>query len=504
LLKDFSNKPQVRKYFMSENTPVIAIVGRPNVGKSALFNAILQRRISIVHEQSGVTRDRVAAPGSFNDHSFLLVDTGGLGIQNGQKKNVDLFDGMIREQVEEVIADAELLIWVVNCQDGITPQDQEVGAFLHKTGKKVIVCANKADNTNVAENVAMQFTALGYEDILPTSCTHTSGIKNLMIAVVKQIPKVGLAEKEEVEPLKIAVIGKPNVGKSSFVNRISGLDRMMVSDIAGTTRDAVDLSVTLKKDDESLLITLIDTAGMRRKKQIDTVVEFFSSNRTEQAIRKSDLVLFIMDAENPCTTQERHIGRLVVDAHKACIILANKWDLVSPTGKKPQDLESEIYRDMPFLRHVPVHTISALNGYNFKGIFDILQHVRKQMQIMIPTGILNQFIQDVLMRNPPTSKGTKRFKIYYGTMKFNPPPKFVLFVNNKKLCPANYLQFLENQLRDAFFPTAGLPILLELRERTRMKDAAPARQTAAGVQRKRQSLSTGNKRRSNRSKGYTK
>ncbi len=487
---------------MPEKLPVIAIVGRPNVGKSALFNAILRRRISIVHEQSGVTRDRVAAASEHFGYHFMLVDTGGLGTLN-REKNVDLFDGMIREQVAAIVEEAAAVIWVVNCQEGITTQDEEVGEFLRKTGKPVVIAANKADNQTTAQNVVSDFAALGIADIEPTSCTHSYGISQLMDVVVTHIPQI--ANEEEIEKrLRVAVVGRPNVGKSSLVNRLFGENRMMVTDIAGTTRDAVDIPVDLQQDGLILPLTLIDTAGLRRKKQIDTVVEFFSANRTEQAIRRSDIVLFLLDSVEPCTTQERRLGRLIVDANKPCILLANKWDLLYKDGKKPKELIEQIRNEMSFLDHAPVQIISALNGYNFKGIFAQLLNVREQLKLMVPTSVFNQFLQDTLLRNPPTSKDNKRFKIFYGTMVFTPPPKFVLFVNNKKLCPNNYLKFLENQIREAFFPEAGLPISLELRNRERLEDANPARKAAAGAHFKRQSEANDVNRRIQRSKNRRK
>ncbi len=466
---------------MPEKLPIIAIVGRPNVGKSALFNAILRRRISIVHEQSGVTRDRVTAPTEHFGYHFLLVDTGGLGTLNREKK-VDLFDGMIREQVAAIVEEAAALIWVVNCQEGITPQDQEVGEFLRRTGKPVVIAANKADNQTVAQNAVVDFAALGIPDIEPTSCSHSFGISQLMDVLVKQIPRLDRGQAEESEKrLRVAVVGRPNVGKSSLVNRLFGENRMMVTDIAGTTRDAVDLPIDLEQDKQILPLTLIDTAGLRRKKQIDTVVEFFSANRTEQAIRRSDIVLFLIDSTDPCTTQERRLGRLIVDANKPCILLANKGDLLHQAGKKPQALLDFIRSEMPFLDHAPVQVISALNGYNCKSIFAQLWHVREQLKVTVPTAVFNQFLQDTLQRHPPVSKDNKRFKIFYGTMVFTPPPKFVLFVNNKKLCPQNYRKFLENQIREAFFPQAGLPISLELRNRERSEETNPARRAGTGA-----------------------
>ena len=487
---------------MPEQLPIIAIVGRPNVGKSALFNAILQRRISIVHEQSGVTRDRVAAPGEHFGKPFLLVDTGGLGTPNKAKRNIDLFDGMIREQVEQVIKEATVLVWVVNCEDGITPQDEEVGDFLHTTGLPVVICANKADNHDRAQAAVSQFARLGFKDIETTSCTHNFGITHLMDTVAKYLPQVEVQTEEK--RLRIAVVGRPNVGKSSLVNRLTGEERMMVSNIPGTTRDAVDVPVTIRGNDgEELPVMLVDTAGMRRKRQVDTVVEFFSANRTEQAIRRSDVVLFLIDSEEPCTTQERRIGRLIVDARRPCVMLANKWDLTRKV-MKPSELTAKIRAEMPFMSHAPILLISALNGYNFGEICRLLQHVSSQMKVTVPTAIFNQFLQDTLLRNPPASTGTRRFKVFYGTMVFTPPPKFVIFVNSKKLCPTNYLSFLENQIREAFFPEAGMPISVELRERERLEDASDTRRAAAGAHRQKEADYQAKRRRIQRSQGRRK
>ncbi|MBP5640242.1 MAG: ribosome biogenesis GTPase Der [Victivallales bacterium] len=480
--------------------PVIAIVGRPNVGKSALFNCILGKRISIVHEQSGVTRDRIAAPGNHFGRHFLLVDTGGLGTCQTEKK-VDLFDGMIREQVAEVVAEASVLIWVLNCQEGITPQDEEVGDFLRKTGKPVVIAANKADNADMRSMVIGQFARLGYHEIVPTSCTHTTGASDVMDAVFKFIPEEEGEEAAEVPRLKIAVVGRPNVGKSSLVNRFLGEKRVMVSDIAGTTRDAIDIPLDLTWKGETIPITLIDTAGMRRKKQIDTVVEFFSLSRAESAIKRCDLVLFMIDATDPCTTQERRIGRVICDARKACILLANKWDLASKDGLKERDFEKLVRERMPFMAHAPLHVISVINGYHFNSIVGHLVHVREQMQVSVPTGVFNQFLQDTLSRTPPPSVGMKRFKVYYGTMKGCNPPHFVLFVNKKTLCPANYQQFLSNSIRETFYPEAGLPIILDFRERKSIDESDETRKAAAGAKRAKESEYQSERRRIDRARG---
>ena len=480
--------------------PLIVIVGRPNVGKSALFNCILGKRISIVHEQSGVTRDRIAAPGNHFGRRFLLVDTGGLGTCQTEKK-VDLFDGMIREQVAEVVAEANVLIWVMNCQEGITPQDEEVGDFLRKTGKPVVIAANKADNVDMRAAAVGQFARLGYEDIVPTSCTHTTGASDVLDMAFKYVPESQEEEKEEAARLKVAVVGRPNVGKSSLVNRFLGEKRVMVSDVAGTTRDAIDIPLNLSWEGETVPITLIDTAGMRRKKQIDTVVEFFSLSRAESAIKRCDLVLFMIDATDPCTTQERRIGRVICDARKACIMLANKWDLAGKNGIKEGEFEKMVRERMPFMAHAPLHVISVLNGYHFNSIVGHLVHVREQMQVSVPTGLFNQFLQDTVSRTPPPSVGLKRFKVYYGTMKGTNPPHFVLFVNKRSLCPANYEQFLCNAIRDTFYPQAGLPIVLDMRERKSMDESSEVRKAAAGAKRVKESDYQAEHRRIDRARG---
>ena len=482
--------------------PLIAIVGRPNVGKSALFNCILRRRVAIVHEQSGVTRDRITAPAEHFGKKFLIVDTGGLGVHH-KENTTDIFDGMIREQVEQVVKDADVLIWVVNIQEGITVQDEDVSDFIRKTGKPVVIAANKGDNSIMRSEAISLFAKLGYKEIHPISCTHSVGISDLIEATLALVPKDKWEpETKGDERLKIAVVGKPNVGKSSLVNRIIRENRMMVSDIPGTTRDAVDIPADLEYDGAPLPITIIDTAGMRRKKQVDTVVEFFSLSRSEAAIKRCDMVIFIIDATDPCSSQERRIGHLVVEAQKPCLLLANKWDLACKTYKSEAKLEALIRQEMPFMAHAPVLVISALKGFNFREIAGRLIHVREQMNVTVPTAILNQFLQDILARNPPPSTGLKSFKIFYGIMRSCPPPHFLLFVNKKSLCPANYLQYIENQLRDAFYPEAGLPIILTLRERAshEVQSTDGTRRAAAGDKRKREGDYFDNKRRASRAK----
>jgi len=481
--------------------PIVAIVGRPNVGKSALFNQLVGRRISIVHEQSGVPRDRVAAPAYFGGRHFLLVDTGGLGLRAHERKGPDIFDGLIRDQVATIVAEADALIWVVDSLSGMTPQDEEIRSFMMQAELPVIMAANKADNIPLREGAPGEFAKLGVRDIVPTSCTHNYGFSELLTRVLHQIPIVD-------EPMtrnggmRIAVVGRPNVGKSSLVNRVFGEDRVMVSDIAGTTRDAIDVPVTLRDGEEEVPATFIDTAGLRPRSSVDTVVEFFSASRAHSAIKRADVVLLVIDATDPGTAQDRRIGRMICDEYKPCILLVNKWDLVSD-GIKQQDMAADIRRKLPFMEHAPMHFICATSGYNFPGIFDHLMTLRNQMQVTIPTSVLNQFLQDTLARTPPSPIANKRFKVFYATMVGNPPPHIILFANSRKSCADNYLQFLENRLREAFFPKAGLPIKLDVRERRQGDNPEDGpRRAARGVKAGKEAQYKAVQGRKERRKGY--
>jgi GTPase len=487
---------------VSSQLPLVAIVGRPNVGKSALFNAIVGQRIAIVHEEAGVTRDRITAPAQHGEHRFTLVDTGGLGVGR-REKHVGRFDGLIRDQVERVVTEAAALIWVVDCQAGVTAQDEEVAALLRTAQRPVVIAANKADNDTLAGGAEGEFSRLGFASIVPTSCTHRRGITDVLDAVVAQLPLA--ASPTGPEPvMKLAVVGRPNVGKSALVNRIFGAERVIVSEIAGTTRDAIDVPVTMRQGATEVPLVLIDTAGLRRRRQIDTVVDLFSMTRTEQAIRRSDAVLLVLDATQSATAQDSNIARAILDAGKPCILVVNKWDLAAAAGTTERELVDSVYDRLQFMKHAPVQVISALTGHHVNAILDHVLYLREQMGVMVPTSVFNQFLQDTLARHPPPSATTRRFKVFYGTMKSNPPPRFVLFANDREACPAHYLQFLENQIREAFFPQTGLPIRLEVRQRT---DATPddgARRAASGAQRQRAAVQQAMARHRERKKGWRK
>jgi GTP-binding protein len=463
-------------------TPIVAIVGRPNVGKSALFNLIVGRRIAIVHEESGVTRDRIMAPGQHGDHTFTLVDTGGLGIGVRETRHVGLFDGLIRDQVAAIVEECTALIWVVDCQSGVTAQDEEVAALLRSAQRPVVLAANKADNDTLAGGAVAEFSRLGFDRIVPTSCTHRRGVDDLLDQVVESLPHVE-GDTAPAPAMKLAVVGRPNVGKSSLVNRLFGAERVMVSDIAGTTRDAIDVPIVVRDGDTEVPMLLIDTAGLRRRSQVDTVVDLFSMMRTEHAIRRSDAVLMLLDATEPGTSQDRHIARMILDAGKPCVLLANKWDLAAAMGTKQREFEALVYERLTFMKHAPLQAICALSGHNLNRIFDHVLYLREQMRVMVPTSVFNQFLRDTLARNPPPAATTRRFKVFYGTMTGNPPPQFRLFANDREACPRHYLQFLENQIREAFFPQTGLPVRIEIREREDKSPGDGARRAAAGAQR---------------------
>lgn len=462
--------------------PMIAIVGRPNVGKSALFNCIVGKRVSIVHEQSGVTRDNIVSRARYRGRAFTIVDTGGLGVFEHEKR-VDQFDDLVRTNVSRVIDEADRLIWVVDAQTGPTPLDHEIAGRLHKSGRPVVVAVNKADNEQQRLSSLPLFSELAATDLVPISCLHRRGLDELLDKCVRGL-RSGPPEEEETV-LRLAVVGRPNVGKSSLVNRFLGEERVMVSDVAGTTRDAVDAPCRLTVGDTFLPITLIDTAGLRKRRQLDTAVEVFSVMRAENAIRRSDVVILLLDATAVATAQDRRIAHMVEEAEKPCIAVANKWDLVSAQGISRRELGSAIRRELPFMGHAPIVCLSALNGQGMGRLIDRLVNLHERMHLTIPTPVVNDFVADLMARTPPPEKGGKLFKIFYATMTHSAPPRFTFFVNHRQLCPTHYLQYLSNRLRDTFFGECGLPVLIDLRTR-RDQDRAKARTrpAASGVARK--------------------
>lgn len=443
--------------------PIVAIIGRPNVGKSSLFNVITGRRISIVHEQSGVTRDRIMAPASCGKRHFLLVDTGGLADVSEREMTNPTFDSLVLEQVRNIIEDAVHLLWVVDSRTGVTALDEEIAGLLRKNGVNVTVVANKADNEQLAETAFAEFSRLGFEKVRPVSCAHRRGVGDCLDDIAASFPPDAGSEALGVG-FRLAVVGRPNVGKSAMINTLLGENRVLESDIAGTTRDAVEIPVTVSGEDRNLPLTIIDTAGLRRRRQMDSVVEYFSVQRAENAIRRSDACLLVIDSTQPATSQDKRIARIIAEKYKPCIIAANKWDLAGREVKF-QRLKSYIRKQMPFMNYAPISCVCAVSGYNFDTILENLFVLKDQMEVRVPTHILNDFIYKTSRDKPAKAVKGRLLKVYYATFIDNPPPTFLLFVNDPGLCSSQYRRFLENRLKNAFFPEPGMPVRVILRPR---------------------------------------
>lgn len=468
------DKPQKTAVRAAERRlPTVAIVGRPNVGKSSLFNAVVGRRLAIVHEMPGVTRDRVVEPVTVDGRRFLLIDTGGLGTMRGETRNVDVWDERIAEQVDVAVEGADVLICVGNVQDGLTPLDEEVAKRLRAAGKPVVYAVNKCDNPEF-EAEAVDFARLGFEHVYPISCTHRKRLDSLMSGALRLLPAPSAPEAAEdgsatpetepEKPFSIAVIGRPNVGKSSLVNALLGEERVIVSDVAGTTRDAIDVDIVLKTGDTERPAVLVDTAGLRKHTKVDTVVELFSTMRAKTAISRADLVLFVVEADpDGVTAQDRRISTLIQAAAKACIVVANKFDLWSNACKKAT-LQSEMRRTLPGMEFAPVVPVSAKERRNLGELLDTLSGVAANLEVRIPTAVVNRVLGDAFAAKTPPMNGPAPLKLYYASMVGSAPPKFLLFVNDPKYCAPNYLAYLRNKLREAF-NLVGLPLRLELRAR---------------------------------------
>ncbi|MBQ6351907.1 MAG: ribosome biogenesis GTPase Der, partial [Lentisphaeria bacterium] len=460
--------------------PTIAIVGRPNVGKSSLFNAIIGRRLSIVHEMSGVTRYRLAAPAQRDGRRFMLVDTGGLSMLEGETRQVDFWDTGIARQVECAIADADVLIMVGDAQTGVTPLDRDIAVRLRATGKPVLAAANKCDNPKLKDDAA-EFSELGFGNVFPISCEHRGGITALLDRALSLLPEERSAEAEAVAgtPVRIAVIGRPNVGKSSLINALIGENRVMTSDVAGTTRDAVDIDFSITYRGEARPAVLVDTAGMRKRAKVDSVVELFSVMRAKSAIERSDLVLFVVEAgDGGVTAQYRRIAAMIRDAAKGCVIVANKVDRCP--GSSVKALTQELRYNLPGIDYAPVEFVSALEHRRLETLLDRIAEVMENLETELPTGVLNRVIRQTIECNPPPPVGTARLKIFYAAMVGVKPARVRLFVNRPELAPDGFLAFLQKQLRAAF-ELSGAPLILELNARPkkvesiRRKEFIPAR-----------------------------
>ena len=425
---------------------VVAIVGRPNVGKSTLFNKLIGDRLSIVKNEPGVTRDRLYREMEWSGKEFLLVDTGGL-----EPKTDDFMMNKIKEQAQVAIDEADVVIFLVDGKSGITGLDEDVATVLRKKEKKVVVAVNKIDNYMRDQENILEFYALGFEDVIGISGEHKINLGDLLDAVISKFDRK--KEKSREEGLKIAVLGRPNAGKSSLVNKLLNEERSIVSDIAGTTRDSIDSS--LKYDGETY--TLIDTAGIRKQSKIEDSIEYYSVLRAVKSIKRADVCVLMLDATELLTEQDKRVAGLIYDERKPVIIAINKWDLIEKDNTSVKKFTELVKADLPFLSYAPVITISALTGKRTINILGQAKFINEEYHKKITTGLLNQILSEMIAQNPvPTRKG-RAVKINYATQVGEAPPRFVFFSNNPELIHFSYQRYIENKLRE-YFGFEGCPI----------------------------------------------
>ena len=476
---------------------LIAIVGRPNVGKSALFNRIVGRRIAIVHDQPGVTRDRISAEAEWHGRPFTLVDTGGIGLLPREKAGDVIVKAAI-EQVALAIEAADVILFVVNVQDGIVPLDREVSQRLRQSAKPVLLAVNKVDTDKATPGVT-EFSELGFEHVFPVSAIHGEGIETLLEAAMSLLPKSNVATEEPktesadateptesrpppLDTLKLAIVGRPNVGKSSIINALAQSERVIVSPIPGTTRDSVDVPLEIETDGERQKYILIDTAGMRKTRSVNDSIEFFSVKRSEDSIARCDIAILVLDAEAGITEQDKKVADRIVEERKACIVVVNKWDLVDEPVRQAREEEIErrrrkLNRNAPkqmttlsefghwvqeklfFLDYAPVIFTSAITGFQLERFLEAVRYVAAQLKQTIPTAILNRTLRDAVERRQPISSVGHRLKFFYATQVKQAPPTFLLFVNRDELFSTQYRKYLGDQLRGAF-GYEGCPLVL--------------------------------------------
>ena len=434
--------------------PLVAIVGRPNVGKSMLFNKLVGKRLSIVEDTPGVTRDRLYAEAEWCGRTFDIVDTG--GIEPGTDSEILTF---MRKQAEIAIQNATVIIFLCDIKTGLTASDQEVANMLLRSRKPVVLAVNKMDQVGTTNPDIYEFYNLGLGDPIAVSALHGHGTGDLLDACFAYFPPEQ-EEEEEDDTIKVAVIGKPNVGKSSLINRILGEERVIVSNMAGTTRDAVD-SYFENKQGKYLFI---DTAGMRKKSKVDDRIEKFSVLRATMAIERSDVCLILIDANEGVTEQDTKVAGLAHEAGKACIIVVNKWDAIEKDDKTMDRMREEVRRDLSYMTYAPIVFISALTGQRVNRLFELINYVNDQSAMRITTGMLNTLLADATQRvQPPTDKG-RRLKIFYMTQVGVKPPHFVCFCNDAQLFHFSYQRYIENQIR-ATFGLEGTPVRLTVRQK---------------------------------------
>lgn len=444
---------------------IVAIVGRPNVGKSALFNRIVGKRIAIVHDQPGVTRDRITAEAEWRGRAFTMVDTGGIGLMPGQTSHEQIVSAA-RSQVDVAIESASVIVLTGDARDGVTPLDAEIARMLRTSGKPVLVVVNKVDNRSGEANAAAEFSSLGFDKLFPVSALHGTGVDELLDSVVSLLPSGTPAHGHTGTRAltKIAVVGRPNVGKSSLINQLLREDRVIVSEIPGTTRDSVDVPFSTEAEGVRRDYVLIDTAGIRATRKIPDSIDFFSVKRAEQSIERCDLALLVLDAEMGVTAQDKKIGGQILDARKACVIVVNKWDLIGERVQKKfiEGLKHILF----FLDFAPVVFLSAKTGMGLSRLLDTIRFVQSQLQQEVPTAVLNRVLHDAIEMRPPPSRTGVRMKFFYATQVGRTPQTFVLFVNRDDLFGAPYQKYLGDVLRKNF-GFEGCPLVLRARSRPR-------------------------------------
>lgn len=420
--------------------PVVAIVGRPNVGKSTLFNVLAGEKISIVKDTPGVTRDRIYADTSWLDRDFTLIDTGGI-----EPESKDIIISQMREQAQIAIDTADVIVFITDVRQGLVDADSKVADMLRRSGKPVVLVVNKVDSFQKFMPDVYEFYNLGIGDPHPVSASSRLGIGDMLDAVIEHFPENN-EESEEDERPRIAIVGKPNVGKSSIINKLVGEDRVIVSNIAGTTRDAIDTDIIHNGRE----YVFIDTAGLRRKNKIKEELERYSIIRTVTAVERADVVLIVIDAAEGVTEQDAKIAGIAHERGKGIIIVVNKWDAIEKNDKTMREYENEVRRVLSFMPYAEIMYVSAKTGQRLPKLFDMIDMVIENQTLRVATGVLNEIMSEaVAMQQPPSDKG-KRLKLYYITQVAVKPPSFVIFVNDKELMHFSYTRYLENKIREAF------------------------------------------------------
>ena len=435
--------------------PIVAVVGRPNVGKSTLFNALAGENISIVKDTPGVTRDRIYADVTWLNHNFTLIDTGGIEPDSG-----DIILSQMREQAQIAIDTADVIIFMTDVKQGLVDSDGKVADMLRRSKKPVVLCVNKVDSYQKFIADVYEFYNLGIGDPMPISAANRQGIGDMLDEVVKYFPE-GSEEEEEDERPKIAIVGKPNVGKSSIINKLTGENRVIVSDIAGTTRDAIDTDIIYNGKE----YVFIDTAGLRRKNKIKEELERYSIIRTVSAVERADVVLMVIDATEGITEQDAKIAGIAHDRGKGIVIVVNKWDAIEKNDKTIYEFQNKIRETLSYMPYAEMVFVSAVTGQRLPKLFETIDMVIENQTLRIATGVLNEIITEaVALQQPPSDKG-KRLKIYYTTQVSVKPPTFVIFVNDKQLMHFSYTRYLENKIRDTFgFKGTSLKFIIRERK----------------------------------------